>query len=266
MNATTTTDRSAYIAHDTKLGELHEAAYRARNKLDSAQAREATIRRLNLAKLAEAETAVDQAYDSWLSALRAIGQHEANYTDWSRFFLVANVGGHIHRSFDCSTCYETTRYKSLPHLSGLTDADAVEDQGEGLCSVCFPDAPSEWTNGTLKSVRKAADVRAAEKAERAAKKLAKALRPNGEDLVVNPGERFPTRLSTIAAAKSWLTDAYDWNSGYPRTNSDGTVDDHHPSYPPAAVEQVAQALAARIGETVEDVKAAALKRAQKRVG
>jgi exonuclease VII small subunit len=35
-------------------------------------------------------------------------------------------------------------------LSGLTEADAVEEYGEILCSICYPSAPVEWTNGVNK--------------------------------------------------------------------------------------------------------------------
>lgn len=67
---------------------------------------------------------------------------------WSRFFLVR--GGHIHSSMACSTCnngHEPTEFGWLPELSGLTEAEAVKAHGAILCTVCFPSAPVEWTNG-----------------------------------------------------------------------------------------------------------------------
>lgn len=72
------------------------------------------------------------------------------YDGWSRFFLVVNNNGHIHSSQYCSTCYDTTHFNWLPALSGLTEADAVEAHGAILCTVCFPSAPVEWTNGERK--------------------------------------------------------------------------------------------------------------------
>lgn len=66
---------------------------------------------------------------------------------WSRFFVVQNNNGHVHRSTNCSTCYPRTVYGWLTELSGLTEADAVEAHGTILCSVCFPSAPVEWTVG-----------------------------------------------------------------------------------------------------------------------
>jgi hypothetical protein len=70
---------------------------------------------------------------------------------WSRFFLVTSSQGHVHSSMDCSTCFSTTEYGWLPTLSGLTEADAVDQEGAILCSVCFPSAPTEWTTGISKA-------------------------------------------------------------------------------------------------------------------
>lgn len=69
------------------------------------------------------------------------------YTGWSRFFLVTSSQGHIHSSTGCSTCLPTTRFGWLPSVSGLTEKEAVEQHGERLCSVCFPSAPVQWTEG-----------------------------------------------------------------------------------------------------------------------
>jgi hypothetical protein len=71
---------------------------------------------------------------------------------WSRFFLVRNVGGHIHSSRSCSTTFPTTQWAWLPTLSGLGEADAVAAEGTRLCSICYPTAPVEWTVGLPKVV------------------------------------------------------------------------------------------------------------------
>lgn len=94
-------------------------------------------------KLAEAVTARDEAFV-------AFNEAAAKYEGWSRFFIVNNVGGHIHWTMSCSTCYPTTDFGWLPNLSGLTEADAVEEWGGILCSVCFPSAPVEHTDGVNK--------------------------------------------------------------------------------------------------------------------
>ena len=82
-----------------------------------------------------------------LALTNELAEAQKLYTGWSRFFLVANVGGHIHSSMSCKTCYPTTIFGWLPNLSGLTEADAVAEHGPRLCSVCYPSAPVEWTVG-----------------------------------------------------------------------------------------------------------------------
>lgn len=85
----------------------------------------------------EARKVVQQTYVT-------IQQFEAQYTGWSRFFLVTSSPGHIHSSMHCSTCRPTTQYGWLPELSGRDEEAAVKECGPTLCSVCFPDAPVDW--------------------------------------------------------------------------------------------------------------------------
>jgi hypothetical protein len=70
---------------------------------------------------------------------------------WSRFFLVG--GGHIHSSMACKTCNrngQRTSFEWRPELSGHTEAEAVASLGPLLCTVCFPSAPLNWTEGVKK--------------------------------------------------------------------------------------------------------------------
>ena len=81
---------------------------------------------------------------------------EQLYTGWSRFFLVTSSAGHVHSSMHCSTCRPTTRYGWLPELSGKTEAVAVDELGPTLCTVCFPSAPVEYTEGKKLTAAQAA--------------------------------------------------------------------------------------------------------------
>lgn len=86
------------------------------------------------------------------SLLREYLDMENNlYEGWNRFYLVQN--GHIHNSMQCGTCNKmgiATQFSWMPDLSGLTEEDAVKAHGAILCTVCFPSAPVEWTNGSTK--------------------------------------------------------------------------------------------------------------------
>jgi hypothetical protein len=73
-----------------------------------------------------------------------------NAQPWSRFFLCNAHGGHIHSTLSCSTTFASTAFSWLPSLSGLTEAEAVEEYGAILCTVCYPSAPVEWTGGVNK--------------------------------------------------------------------------------------------------------------------
>jgi len=85
---------------------------------------------------------------------------EARYTGWSRFFLVTSSAGHIHSSMHCHTCRPTTRYGWLPELSGKDADTAVAELGPTLCTVCYPDAPTEHTTGKKITAAKAAKLAA----------------------------------------------------------------------------------------------------------
>lgn len=250
MSQDTTTHQRPEVTHDLITAQLysdiaaqeHQGAFAAK-----------TIERIGVnpmpyevAQLEAAKTRLAEAQAAFAELAAALAEHESAYTGWSRFFLVTSSQGHIHSSLQCTTCYPTTTYGWLPTLSGLTEADAVEEQGMILCSVCFPSAPVEWTEGVAKTVLAEREAKAAAKAERATKKLAKALLPDGSPLRVGHD-----RLATLQSAKMWMTDAAGWKW-------------NHPSYKPEDVQTVAEAIAAKTGETVEEIKAAADKRAAKR--
>ncbi len=185
---------------------------------------------------------------------------------WSRFFHVTNTNGHIHSSTTCTTCYDTTQYAWVTSLSGQTEAEAVAELGEILCSVCFPSAPAEWTTGESKATKEARAEREAKKAERAAKKVEKALLPEDPEggyltLANVAANRASDRITTTHAAKGWLTDYFDWK-GY-----GGDPEYTHPSYSTEDAQNLARLLVGRPGvkeTTPEAVLAAAQKRSEKR--
>ena len=158
-------------------------------------------------RAAEALTALDAAEQAEAEALAAYQAAEDEYEGWSRFFLV--IGGHIHSSMSCSTCYPTTEFGWLPELSGLTESDAVAEYGAVLCSVCYPSAPVDQVGGksdglTLAQRAAAKAEKDAAKAERDAKKAAKALGP----IRVSHGSRSEL-VTTIAAAKRLIKEGID---------------------------------------------------------
>lgn len=142
---------------------------------------------------------------------------------WNRYFPCMANNGHIHRTLACHTLYVTTVMNWRPDLSGKTDAEAVAELGEALCTVCFPGAPVAWTGKTLTQVereRTAAERNAAQ-AAREAQKAVKNLR---EDEQFRDHRR--DRVTTVAACKQVLRDEVEYRDYYGRGE--------HPSHAEAA--------------------------------
>ncbi len=60
---------------------------------------------------------------------------------WARYYLVQNVGGHVHTSRACSTTSTTTTFGWLTEHSGATEEEMVELGQDQCCTVCMPSAP-----------------------------------------------------------------------------------------------------------------------------
>lgn len=132
---------------------------------------------------------------------------EFNAKQWSRFFLVTNTNGHIHSEMSCSTCFFDTSFGWLPELSGMTEKDAVEAYGAILCSICYPSAPVEWTNGISHVAQAEKDARAAAKAERDATKAAKSItNPDGSPL--RGYGSYGGIIATLVTAQRELTSTF----------------------------------------------------------
>ena len=68
---------------------------------------------------------------------------------WNRYWLVTSSQGHIHSSRACSSCNKGRNATTFALVCDLSDAEAseaVDIFGAALCSVCFPDAPVEFTD------------------------------------------------------------------------------------------------------------------------
>lgn len=93
---------------------------------------------------------------------------------WTRYLLVANANGHVHRSpGSCSTLHPTTLVQPIFALSGATVDEVIAQLGTTACSVCFPSAPVETR---ADRERKSAAAKAARDAERETKRREKLAR------------------------------------------------------------------------------------------
>jgi hypothetical protein len=216
--------------------------------------------------------------------ITTLGQEQADLSQvwyehrWSRFYFVTNTNGHIHKDTSCSTCYDSTEFQWLTHLSDQTEAEAVADWGKVLCSVCYPSAPTEWTDGEPLAKIVAREEAAIRKAERTAKKLEKALLPDGSTItltVLARGTHWDRNLrqhvegeftrhceiTTLAQAKTWLREISD-------AKAEGRIDRSYAAergcWTPENEEWVVAAIAAKIDSTPEAVAAEAKEKAEKK--
>lgn len=90
---------------------------------------------------AEAEIAAAEA--AIVSLREEIAPYKGQYEErrWTRYYLVNNSNGHIHKNLNCSTCFVTTEYSWLFECSGRTPEDLIAEYGEDVCSECYPQAP-----------------------------------------------------------------------------------------------------------------------------
>ena len=146
-------ERTAEIAHardcDTKISAAWSAyfdlASEAHGYIKEANRYAKRSRAPYIADLVAGLHARAEALQSEIENRRVRAQelNDSLYTGWSRFFLVQ----HIHSNQYCSSFRPTTRVGWLPEVSGLTEAEAVAEYGAILCTICFPSAPVEWTQG-----------------------------------------------------------------------------------------------------------------------
>lgn len=193
---------------------------------------------------------------------------------WTRYYMVDNTDGHVHKDQNCSTCFVDTRYAWLVEQSGMEAEELVRLAGETACTVCFPWAPVNVLKQRTRleaPERKAARLeRERAKAEREAKKAAKAITsPDGTPLKVftrhyperqvvrggkvvkvHPAHDGYDTLATLYAARGWLADQFEQWRGNTGTHRD--------------LAKVADAVAAKEGKTRQQVIEEAQKRAARR--
>lgn len=219
-----------------------------------------------VAYLASRGLAALTAYAVTLDAIRTLDAQIAPLENeyvardrWTRAFLATSTNGHIHASTGCSTCRITTTFHWFTELSGHAESEIVSLAGADACTVCYPSAPvydlkrpRSIFSTDEKAAQQARAEREAAKAERAATREAKALLPGGESLRFVDAYGSRESISTLHAAQKFLTDNAERKQlSWGRDDVDG-------------VALVSEAVAAKTGETVAEVLAAAEKRASKR--
>jgi hypothetical protein len=262
-------DLKTPVEIDSKLAELYYGKYDLENEIANLRSRiEIYAEREYYARSkAQVESKLEKVLEDYKVLLASIQILNKKYTGWSRAFLVSNSNGHIHASQDCSTCFPSTRYIWLTDLSGQDRLEIAGLAGEKACSVCYPDAPSEYFARKCQledpAVVKAREERAVAKAEREAKRIAVGIsNPDGSNLLVrnwwdNLG--YKENLKTERTARIWvknhivaLAGAKDWQ----KEKFESVLPD---------IEKVLVAIAHKNNQSVEFVRAEIQKKADKEI-
>ena len=219
-------------------------------------------------KIEKTEKEIQDLLDILLEKHRLIEKLENKYEGWSRAYLVSNANGHIHASTNCSTCFPSTRYIWITELSGQDRLEIAGLAGEKACSVCYPDAPSEYFARKCQiedpDVVKARKEREAKKLEREAKRLATGIwNPDGSDLRVRSWfNTHSETLKTERTARIWVKDQLVWIASSDSKRLDkldkrGLVI--------AEIEKVLIAIADKSGQDLEVVRAEIAEKANKAI-
>jgi hypothetical protein len=163
---------------------------------------------VNQTRIDQAQTVIDRGWAACAALLAELAPLDREFHrrgTWTRYFLVDNDNGHVHRNASNSACSRqpSTRHIWLTDQSGRPEGDLVADAGERACAVCFPWAPVEHLSRPS-MFRTPTELerqsRAAEREKRAVEKRAKAItNPDGSPLRIKSGNYFDTVRTTRAA-------------------------------------------------------------------
>lgn len=199
--------------------------------------------------IARLEKQVEEAERLMEAAEEEMAPHRAEFArrgGWTRFYMVMNNGGHMHRSTHCSTCRWSTRFSWFPEYSGMNEDEIVALAGEDACTVCYPSAPVEKKSMLPFRVieREEAEKLAAEKAEKLAAKNAKAINADGSEWRVREmgmHENFKTIRSVELAIHRELDNKHWYGNLDHRTEAENAANR-------AQYDEVALFLAAKLAE------------------
>lgn len=259
------------VEHDKKLSELYYEQIGLMNKIASAENSVKFYKKYpdkwgNSAERAQQDYEV--AVANYKAKVAEVNAMEKQYEGWSRAFLVQNSNGHVHRSMRCHSCYASTVFIWLPELSGSDEDGIIKAAGEKACSVCYPDAPSEYLARKCEledpAVVKAREERAIAKAERDAKAKEKGIsNPDGSPLKVQAW-RYKEHIKAERSAQIYAVDNQFWMDEFDEKPREHQLEER--AYREANQEIVLVALAFKRGVEVEVVKAEiAVKVAKKKI-
>jgi hypothetical protein len=206
---------------DTELSELHYKRFNLLFDLESAIDTKEFYEKhypTRIEEIAKQESKIESARKKIFEVGSQILDLNEIYDQdpWTRAFLVLASNGHVHKSQDCSTCFDTTRFQWLVQYSNDDENTIVEDAGQDACTVCYPSAPAETLNRPSRIVTadkiakaQAKAEREAKKAERIAKEKANAPTASGQPLTYKEGKWTREIKTERSAITEWYSQYAD---------------------------------------------------------
>ncbi len=200
---------------DTQLSKLYDQRWNVMSQLESAVDSVKFYEKHysnNLEQITKYKEAIEILNTKFFQINVEIKKLNAIYQQdpWTRAFLVIASNGHVHSSMDCSTCFSTTRYQWLVQYSNDDEKTIVEDAGQDACTICYSSAPAEVLNRPSRIVTADKVAKAAAKAERDAKKVAKLAKEkadaptaSGEFLYFKNGKYTEVLKTERTAVSEW---------------------------------------------------------------
>lgn len=237
---------------DAQIASLNAAIAKHRSNIERAK-RTIEIERktyygsINQRRIDQAEALIETARTAIDGLFTQRAPFFAEYVrrdGWTRYFLVdSDTGnGHVHYDNSSYRCSRTssTRHYWLTSESGKSAAEVIELAGEGVCTVCFPDAPVEARSRPRGYFTPTELDRQAKAAARETKRAAKAAKliTNPDGSVLRYGDP-QERIETVVSAQRALVDVAFLATWY----RSGLLDNRDL----ADMERIATALAHKLG-------------------
>jgi hypothetical protein len=184
--------------------QAYRAAQANADKISQAYPYEATLGEL----VAAYDALVAQIHEA--KAIEQAGHDEFDRRGgWTRYWIVANTGGHVHTTTACRTCYATTEFGWPTQLSGADGDQVVEAAGPLTCLTCFPEQredilanrPVRFDAFETPEQRDERLKREAALNERNAAKIAKGVTPDGKPLNLGKVDYCTVEVKTARAAE-----------------------------------------------------------------
>jgi hypothetical protein len=169
--------------------------------------------------VAYCQRTLEETEPEWVRLSTLIADREEEFENrggWSRFYQVFGPKGHVHRSTECTTCFETTQFGWVTEMSAMTDDEAVSLAGERCCTICFPEAPVAGSGSQLKDLEpEEKKIARANRQRRIAEKKVRLLGPDGKKSKIEIGRYTMSTPSNVYSARFQLTLDTNWEiSGY----------------------------------------------------